>query len=165
MEQDPILEWKNKKADTFITKKKFLTNLKRQRIPKNLDREADRAHDKVFSKVDCLKCANCCTSIPPIVNKTDTNRIAKHLCMKVTDFQKEYLIQDEDGDTVMNVSPCRFLEADNACSIYEVRPKACRSYPHTNRHEFSKNINLHIQNINYCPAVFHIVEHLRTIEL
>ena len=163
--KDPIQEWKNKKADTQAAQKKYLTNLRKNKTPKNLDSEADRAHDKVFSKVDCLKCANCCTSIPPIVNKTDTRRIAKHLGMKESEFQKEYLVQDEDGDTVMNVSPCRFLEADNACAIYEVRPKACRAYPHTNRHEFSKNINLHIQNLNYCPAVFHIVEVLRGVEV
>ena len=160
---NPIQDWKNQKKDNYQTNKKFLLKLKKQKNTKKLNQLADKTHDEVFKKVDCLDCANCCTSIPPIVNKTDTNRIAKHLGMKVADFQKEYLVQDEDGDTVMNISPCRFLEADHACSIYEVRPKACRAYPHTDQMEFSKNINLHIQNLNYCPAVFHIVEQLRGI--
>ena len=80
--------------------------------------------------------------------------------MKSKVFQETYLIEDEDGDWVMNTSPCPFLLKDNKCFIYDHRPKACRKYPHTNEMEFYKNIRLHLQNINYCPAVFHIVDRL-----
>jgi hypothetical protein len=81
--------------------------------------------------------------------------------MKPADFEATYLKIDEDGDTVMNASPCPFLQVDNACAIYEVRPRACREYPHTDNQEFSQNLNLHAPNAQYCPAVFHILEEMK----
>lgn len=154
---DLIEEWRKKKASIGKKHKKFIRKLA-QHKSKQLNRFGDDIHDQVFSKIDCLDCANCCTSIPPIVNKTDSARIAKHLGMKLADFEDKFLTVDDDQDTVMNQSPCPFLLADNACSIYEVRPKACREYPHTNNQEFSQNLQLHAQNAIYCPAVFHILE-------
>ena len=48
-------------------------------------------NDAAFEKVDCLACANCCKSIPPIVNKTDAKRISKFLGLKVTVFKEDYM--------------------------------------------------------------------------
>ncbi|HHB52620.1 MAG TPA: YkgJ family cysteine cluster protein, partial [Saprospiraceae bacterium] len=60
---------------------------------------------------------------------------------------------------VFSQTPCVFLEDNNYCSIYEIRPKACREYPHTD----SKKISLGLmkKNISVCPAVFEIVEELK----
>jgi len=154
---DLIADWKKRKGGVGKKHKRFVRKLGAHKS-KQLDKLADELHDQVFSKIDCLDCANCCTSIPPIVNKTDTARIAKHLHLTPLAFETRYLRIDEDQDTVMNQSPCPFLGEDHACAIYEVRPKACREYPHTNHREFSQNIHLHAQNANYCPAVFHILE-------
>ena len=154
---DLIEDWKKRKNAIGKKHKKFVRKLN-QHKSKQLDQFANGIHDKVFTKVDCLQCANCCSSIPPIVNKTDVSRIAKHLGLSAKAFEETYLKVDEDGDTVINQSPCPFLEANNACTIYEVRPKACREYPHTNNYEFSQNMHLHAQNSQYCPAVFHILE-------
>jgi uncharacterized protein len=128
---------------------------------KKLNQKAEEVHDLVFSKVDCLKCANCCISIPPILNETDANRISRHLRIKNSVFKDKYTRIDEDGDLVINQSPCPFLGTDNYCSIYEVRPKSCREYPHTNNFEFRKNIRLHAINSIYCPGVYHILEELK----
>ncbi|MCR9289439.1 MAG: YkgJ family cysteine cluster protein [Bacteroidetes bacterium] len=157
-----IEQWKKGKANVRKKHKKFTQKLKREK-GKKLNELGDELHEQVFSEVDCLECANCCTSIPPIVNKTDATRISKHLGMKLSEFQKEYLIQDEDGDTVMNTSPCRFLLENNHCMIYEFRPKACREYPHTDAFEFAKNLHLHAVNARYCPAVFHILERMAKV--
>ena len=46
---------------------------------------------------------------------------------------------DEDVDTVMKRF-LSFLGADNYCSVYPARPKACREYPHD--HTKMKNLNL-----------------------
>ena len=56
--------------------------------------------------------------------------MAKYLKVKEGDFFATYLRVDEDGDTVMKALPCP-LGADNYCSVYPARPKACREYPHT----------------------------------
>lgn len=155
-----IEAWRQKKGSTLKHNKKFIRKLS-QHKGKRLDKFADELHEEAFSKINCLACANCCSSIPPIVNKTDANRIAKHLGMKLSEFEAQYLIEDEDGDIVINQSPCPFLQANNECLIYEVRPKACREYPHTDRQEFSKHMRLHAVNATYCPAVFYILEEMK----
>lgn len=158
-----IEEWKNKRLEVRNANKKYIKKLARQK-GKKLDEKAEELHDEVFDELDCLDCANCCSSIPPIVNKTDSARIAKHLGMKLSKFQEEYLVEDEDRDMVMKTTPCTFLQADNTCLIYEHRPKACREYPHTNAYEFSKNLKLHVKNAHYCPGVFHILERMKKLE-
>ncbi len=154
-----IEDWKRRKKTTKKHHQKLINRLKRE-TPKKLNALADTVHEEVFNELDCLDCANCCTSIPPIVNRTDASRIAKHLGMKSAQFQAQYLRQDEDGDMVMNTSPCPFLQTDHTCLIYEYRPKACRKYPHTDNFEFANHFKLHQQNTMYCPAVFHILERI-----
>ena len=156
-----VEEWHRKKEANLKPNRKFLKKIA-QHKGKRLDYFVEEIHEEVFEQVDCMQCANCCSSIPPIVNKTDQARIAKHLGMKVSDFQATYLTEDEDKDTVINQSPCPFLQADNVCLIYEVRPRACREYPHTDNRQFSQNFRIHAQNARYCPAVFHILERLKT---
>ncbi len=154
-----IKDWKNRRTAVLKKKSKWLPKLKQHR-GKRLDRWVDELDTAVFKEIDCLDCANCCTSIPPMVSTQDAERLAKHLKLSSSDFFDQYLIQDEDGDIVINQSPCPFLQSDNKCSVYDHRPKACRQYPHTGTNDFSKNLNLHFQNSVYCPAVFHILERM-----
>jgi uncharacterized protein len=155
-----IEAWKRRKDTASAENAEIIKRLKRK-AGKQLDVLADEVHDAVFKKIDCLDCAGCCTGIPPIVTKADSARISKDFGLSPTEFQEKYLIEDEDGDTVMNATPCPFLLSDNKCMIYDIRPKACRQYPHTNYLDFSKNMRLHLPNASVCPAVFHI---LREIE-
>lgn len=156
---DLIKEWEHKKQNQLQKNKKFVKKV-RQHSGKRLDKFAAELHDRVFEQIDCLDCAGCCTGIPPIVNATDSARIAKKLGYSLSQFEAEYLTVDEDGDTVMQTTPCPFLLSDNYCSIYEFRPKACREYPHTDAN-FSKNLSYHATNTLYCPATFHILEQLK----
>ena len=99
-------------------------------------------HEEVFECTDCLKCANCCTTTGPLFTDKDISRIAKHLRIKPFAFTQQYLRIDDDRDYVLKSVPCTFLEEDNYCSIYEVRPKACREYPHTDRKKQNQLLNL-----------------------
>jgi uncharacterized protein len=157
--QSKIEQWKLKKSKVYENHKKLINKLKKVN-DKKLNQLADEIHEQIFEQIDCLECANCCKSIPPIINETDIRRIAKYLGQKVTDFKDKYVKYDDDMDMVMNCSPCHFLQTDNKCDIYEYRPKACREYPHTGNFEFSKNLRLHAINSKYCPAVFHILEEI-----
>ena len=58
--------------------------------------------------------------------------------MKPQQFTEQFLQLDEENDYVLKSVPCTFLDADNYCSIYEVRPKACREFPHTDRKKFQQ---------------------------
>ncbi|MEZ4883331.1 MAG: YkgJ family cysteine cluster protein [Chitinophagales bacterium] len=158
-QSDLIQDWRDRKTANKKKLRTFTGNLRRKK-GKKLDELGDELHEKVFREIDCLDCANCCTSIPPMLLRADITRISKYLGMKPSQFEAEYLVIDEDGDVVMNSTPCPFLESDNKCFIYEHRPKACRKYPHTDQLEFSQNLHLHATNANHCPAVFHILERM-----
>lgn len=154
-----INQWNAKKLNQKQGIDSALKNIK-QKKHKHTNQFADDIHHKIFKNLDCLDCANCCKSIPPILNSNDVNAIAKHLELSTSDFKSNYVLVDEDGDTVFNVSPCRFLNPDNRCQIYAVRPRACREYPHTDHQQFLQNFKLHKQNALYCPAVFHLIHEL-----
>ena len=140
--------------------KKFLEGLKKK-PPKNLDYTVIETHDEVFEEIDCLECANCCKTTGPLYTEKDIERIAKHLRMKSADFEKKFLRIDEDQDKVLQHLPCFFLNEDNTCSIYEVRPKACREFPHTDRNKFYQISNFTLKNVAICPAAFNIVEEMK----
>lgn len=141
--------------------KKFFDRLKRN-PPKDLDRQIHRLHNEVFACTDCLQCANCCKTTGPLLTSKDVERISKHMGVKPADFESGHLRMDEDGDLVFQKMPCMFLESDNRCSIYEIRPKACREYPHTDRVRQHQILNLTRKNAEICPAVFQIIERLKT---
>ena len=142
--------------------KKFFQKLKRAK-PKVLDQKIHQLHEEVFSFTDCLECANCCSTTGPSFTDKDIGRIAKHLRIKPSEFTEKYLRIDEDKDYVLQQVPCAFLDEDNRCKIYEVRPKACREFPHTDRIKQYQILNLTQKNVAICPAVYHIVEKLKTI--
>ena len=158
---DEILKQLPKYAkDTHKENKKFFDKLKK-RPPKHLDLLMHELHEAEFEKTDCLTCANCCKTTSPMVTDKDVARISKHLRMKEQKFIETYLRVDEDNDFVMQTLPCPFLGADNYCSIYDVRPKACREFPHTNRKKFQQISNLTLKNVAVCPAAFNIVEEMK----
>ena len=132
-----------------------------QRPPKNLDYQVATLHEEVFEEIDCLSCANCCKTTSPIFRDIDIERIARHLNMRPANFVEQYLHLDQEGDYVLNIAPCPFLGSDNYCSIYEVRPKACREYPHTNRKKFHQIGSLTVKNTFICPAAYNIVEEMK----
>ena len=147
-----------KKAEKDQTR--YLQRL-RNKNPKKLDEMFRQLHDEVFAEIDCLDCANCCKTISPRFMKRDIERIAKHLNMHPKTFRLTYLELDEDDDWVLQKLPCPFLGEDNYCSIYEVRPKACAEYPHTNVKNMRGHLVIARKNLPVCPAVFEIVERLR----
>ena len=108
------------------------------------------------SKINCLECANCCKTISPVFKERDITGLSKFLKMRPADFVFKYLRIDEDGDYVLQSSPCPFLMPDNYCSVYESRPFACRSYPHTDSIPLKKSRGLIIKNAAVCPGVYEI---------
>jgi hypothetical protein len=115
-------------------------------------------HEETFEEVDCLTCANCCKTTGPLFLNKDIERISKHFRMKPSVFIDTYLRVDEDNDYVLQKVPCSFLGEDNYCSIYDVRPKACSEFPHTDRKKFQQISKLTLKNVEICPAAFKIVE-------
>ena len=158
-----ILEYENYLKQATAKKsenKKFLDKLKKQK-PKDLDIICNQYHEEVFENIDCLKCANCCSSTGPLFLDKDIDRLAKHLRIRPSEFTENYLRIDEDNDYVFKSVPCPFLGTDKYCSVYESRPNACREFPHTQQRNMAQKMSITYLNTMICPAVYLIVEELK----
>ena len=138
---------------------KLIQQLKKLK-PYDVDELFHTQHEQTFAALDCLQCGNCCKTTPPLLINEDINRISKHMNLSTKNFMEKYIVKDEDGDLVFNQTPCIFLDSDNYCSIYEVRPNACREYPHTNRKKMNQILDLTVKNAEICPAVTRILDNI-----
>jgi uncharacterized protein len=123
-----------------------------------LDIIINASHEKIFRKIYCLHCANCCKSLPALIQERDIKRISKSLHLTETIFRQEYIRIDDDGDMVIKATPCPFLQTDNTCKIYHCRPESCATYPHTQGVKMRRLLNLMHKNTAVCPAVLAIAE-------
>ena len=151
----PILAKASRKEHAALVKRLSATNSRK------LDERVHALHEAVFETINCLDCANCCRTLGPRITDVDVQRIAASLRIKPSVFVERHLVVDEDGDYIFRSMPCPFLGSDNYYSIYDVRPKACREYPHTDQRRVYRVMNLTLKNSAICPAVFEILERLR----
>jgi Fe-S-cluster containining protein len=149
-------DWKKQAAQHKKQYAQFLKRCDQRRVI----RELPQLHEEVFSKIDCLQCANCCKNHSPRFKIPDIKRIAKFVGMKEGDFIQTYLRLDEENDYVLQSQPCSFLNADNTCAIYEARPSDCARYPYTDEDVLVKRAALTLKNTEVCPAVFTVLETL-----
>ena len=102
------------------------------------DKLREEGFDYTFDPSACAECqARCCTGESGYiyVNKLEIEGIATLLKMEVQDFVSKYLFKKgyklsikerQVGDSF----ECIFYDAkSNGCSIYEARPKQCRTFP------------------------------------
>ena len=99
--KDPIQHWKAHRTQKAASHKKLVNKLRSLPV-KKLSDQAASLHTEAFQKINCLDCANCCTSIPPMLNNTDIDRISKFLGMDRAFFEADYVTVDDDNDLVIN---------------------------------------------------------------
>ncbi len=163
MNHDSILEdWRQHAEQHDDENYWFLHSLKFRRYGFAPDKLASELHQRVFEIVDCTRCANCCKTLETKLTDEEIARIAAHLKMTIAAFSETYLSEDDDGDPAIRQLPCPFLGDDNLCTIYDVRPAECREYPHTNKPGFTTRTIGLAGNAQACPAVFWIVEQMRS---
>ena len=79
----------------------------------------------------CHECGNCCTFKGGAVyaSESEFQAIAESLGINLAKFYRDYTFMDYGHRSLKSVpaGPCIFY--DNGCSIYEQRPKQCRTYP------------------------------------
>ncbi len=156
MAADPQLALQKKYKEKGKSIKQFLARADKNAVLRRLP----ALHDEAFEKFDCLSCAACCKNYSPRFKTPDVKRISKYLGMKESSFIETYLRVDEEGDFVVKSSPCPFLGADNACSIYEMRPSDCARFPYTDEDVLVKRQALTLKNASFCPITFHVLERL-----
>ena len=154
---NPILNnWEKKSREHRKNYQQFLKRADRNKVLRQLP----ALHEEAFKAVDCLTCANCCKNYSPRFKTPDIKRIAKGLGVKESVFIDTYLKVDEEGDFVVKQSPCPFLNADNSCAIYELRPSDCARFPYTDEDVFIKRPALTLKNSEFCPITYFVIEKL-----
>jgi uncharacterized protein len=156
MKNDLLNNWEKKSAERQKIYKNYLQKADKNKVLKSIP----DFHEEAFTKIDCLKCANCCKNYSPRFKTPDIKRISKHLKMRESAFIDKYLKVDEDGDFVVKSTPCPFLGPDNFCSIYEQRPSDCHRFPYTDEDVFIKRQNLTLKNSSFCPITYYVLEKL-----
>jgi len=130
--------------------------------------KSDRLDQKEFStivkevteKIDCTTCGNCCRVLKTTLDQEDIDRIAQHLHMSVEDFIEEYVTKNAEGIYEVKHVPCSFLQNDNTCQIYEVRPEECKGYPYLDKDVTTRCIQF-FANAEVCPIVFNVLENAK----
>lgn len=148
--------WVKQSAEKQKTFRRFLETANKNKVL----RELPELHEQAFEQVNCLDCAACCKNYSPRFKTTDIKRLSKSLRLKESQFIEKYLQLDKDGDYVTKSSPCPFLGADNACSVYDERPSDCARFPYTDEDVILKRIPLTLKNSSFCPAVFLVLDNI-----
>ena len=108
--------------------------------------------ETVGEKDICSKCGKCCKLIQSLKTHEELNELAKGGDKAATNFLKLF-IPYESLEDVIRIDPvavdniletnkhkygsktktyfyyCRYLNDDNTCKVYNIRPKLCRDYP------------------------------------
>jgi hypothetical protein len=163
MDHDSVVDdWRQNAERNDAENYEFLRSMKFRDYGFDPDRLATELHEQVFQIVDYICCANCCKTMDIKFDDEGIERIAGHLAMATAEFIETYLeADDEDGPYKVRQKPCPFLGEDDCCTIYDVRPTACRQYPHTDKEGFTFRTMGVASNALVCPAVFWIVEQMK----
>lgn len=85
-------------------------------------------------RFECTQCGDCCTGAPGFVwvNQEEIDALAAKIGVGVDEFEKKYvrkigirrsLVEFPNGD-------CVFFDTEKRnCSVYEARPRQCRTWP------------------------------------
>lgn len=140
----------------------FRTQLKGQ-DSKKIDKIVRELYEKVLENIDCTECANCCIKLETSFQTDEIDRLTKHLNIDKNRFISQSTKPDEFGDkdkVYLNSKPCQFLKS-NKCSIYELRPEECNSYPYLHKNNFISRLLSVIENYEICPIVYNVYELLK----
>jgi Fe-S-cluster containining protein len=156
-----LRDWQANAARREDAHYRFLRQLK-LRDSDEVDTLAHKLHAEVFAQIDCTRCANCCKTAAVSLDDADVDRIAARLGMERHAFIAAYLQPyPVEGRYHMKTQPCPLLGDDDRCTVYEVRPECCRSYPNTDKVGFNGRVYQLASNSVICPAVYHIVRRMR----
>lgn len=139
----------------------FLKKLEKKRPPlaKKAMKEAEQ---HAWSKVNCQQCGNCCKTMTPTWKKSEIKRVAQHFGMSYKEFFDKWLyVEESTGDICNQTTPCQFFDLKNGlCTIYELRPHDCATFPHIYRKDFFDQMEVYTGNLHRCPATLVAMEHL-----
>jgi Fe-S-cluster containining protein len=105
---------------------------------------------KKLLPIECFRCGICCTRLRPEVSRREIEKIARKLGVSIEAFFSAYVrrVPIKEGYILQSsADTCPFLQWDersakSACTIYSVRPKACRDWiPSLSRSECREGLS------------------------
>jgi Fe-S-cluster containining protein len=126
---------------------------------KKTDNIVHRLHAQITPLIDCTSCGNCCRFLTPKLSAEDINVLAQMENISPDDYKAAYC-EEDFGNVYLNDLPCRYLDG-NKCGIYENRPMQCKTFPNTNKPDFTSRLLGMISFYEICPIVFNIMEKLK----
>ncbi len=153
---EKIKYWGQKNRDRNFDFRSFLKFNDRD----DIDDIVHRLDTEIRKQIDCTTCGNCCIEQSPLLTKKDVSRISEYVGLSEHEFIDNYIDTSDEEEPVFAHRPCKFL-VDRKCTIYEIRPDDCASYPHTQKKQFTSRLLGVIQNYSVCPIVFNLVEQLK----
>lgn len=102
-------------------------------MPNKSDQKMPEIQDRILSVFVCQQCGNCCKIAGGYVYITlpEMQEMARYFGINEIDFLDRF-VRKEDGRLLISSPrhrPACFLNLENRCTIYAVRPSACRTYP------------------------------------
>lgn len=137
-------------------------HIKHSDLPiEEIDAMVHKLYRTISEQIDCRHCANCCKVVSPLLQPDECDRLADHLGLPTEQFIRDHLVKAENEDGYLfKPGPCPFL-SDDSCTIYAIRPKDCRSYPHLHKNDFVFRANQAFSNTFVCPIVYNVFEALK----
>jgi uncharacterized protein len=118
---------------------------------------------EVVKEIDCTACANCCRETVVTLGPEEIAAIAGYLGISAELALRQFTRPDPE-DSASRVlkqgqNGCVFLDG-NLCLIYEVRPEACRAFPHVGpgRHSLGARLSSLYRRGWICPIVYNAFE-------
>jgi len=119
---------------------------------------ADLANIILAPEEFCEKCGRCCKTCEPItVTDDDIKTIAFALGIK-PDLVIANFIKPVKPHGLSLRTPCPFLK-ENLCSIYEARPRSCRTFPFAPMREEEAQGPITLAFYEYCRFTVNFVAH------
>lgn len=127
------------------------------------DQKVHEIYEEVLEHIDCTKCANCCIELETCFRIEEIESLTKYLNIDKKEFIRHSTKPDQFGDKdkyYLNSKPCQFL-TDKKCTVYELRPDECNSYPYLHKGNFNSRLLGVIENYAICPIVYNVYELLK----
>lgn len=131
----------------------------RQFPSSTLDPLVASLNDEIEPNIDCKACANCCKSLYAAAFEHELPALAKAKEMSVDDFKARF-VQPYKEAYYFNTKPCPMLR-ENLCSVYEVRPLCCQTFPNLKGEHFKYRFQSVMEKYAICPIAFNVVEALK----
>ena len=114
----------------------------------------------ILAAFQCQQSGNCCKAAGVVyLDITEQQQMARVLGLSLMEFLQQYT-KREQGWCVLadhRFRPTCMLNAKNGCSVYEARPKACRTYPDWDN-IWESDEHLYAE-MKVCPGLKKAVQH------